>query len=260
MTPPPPEVVYPRVVQSLYKQWRQDTQSGKVLPPCILHVLQDGDYFASHSLQELSHPPVLKELFKDEGSLKRCLENQLDIERKVQCFQLSLFCVFCSSAWTHSLSVLYLTLFRLYIYTFAVIILSCFFIEFRGRSFDCSYNPQSDQGYQRKGTSQKMYRHVHIVYGYNIGGTERTAPVLERAAHCGYKEWHRRVPSHHWTYTRFIESCSINPICKRSLNSDLSGTFRGPKQFPFLALLPAEDWASLLVDQVHLYNLFPMKL
>ncbi len=98
MTPPPPEVVYPRVVQSLYKQWRQDTQSGKVLPPCILRVLRMEIIFASRFLQELSHPPVLKELFKDEGSLKRCLENQLDIERKVQCFQLSLFCVFCSSA------------------------------------------------------------------------------------------------------------------------------------------------------------------
>ncbi len=33
MTPPPAEVVYPRVVQSFYKQWSQDIQSGKVLPP-----------------------------------------------------------------------------------------------------------------------------------------------------------------------------------------------------------------------------------
>ena len=28
--------------------------------------------------------------------------------------------------------------------------------------------------------------------------------------------------------------------------------FRGPNQFPFLALLPAEEWANLIMDEVSL--------
>ena len=30
----------------------------------------------------------------------------------------------------------------------------------------------------------------------------------------------------------------------------MGGTFRGPKQFPFLALLPAEVWVDILINQV----------
>ncbi|XP_064396312.1 DNA-directed RNA polymerase, mitochondrial-like isoform X2 [Halichondria panicea] len=146
MTPPPPEVVYPRVVQSLYKQWRQDTQSGK----------------------ELSHPPVLKELFKDEGSLKRCLENQLDIERK----------------------------------SFEVV-----------RSIAV--------------TTRKATKDINV------------KEVLKELRQSWKEQLTAVIKNDIEEFRAIIE-----------LIPDLSGTFRGPKQFPFLALLPAEDWASLLVDQV----------
>ena len=34
------------------------------------------------------------------------------------------------------------------------------------------------------------------------------------------------------------------------LSTAMGKVFRGPNQFPFLALLPAEEWANLLMDEV----------
>ena len=39
-------------------------------------------------------------------------------------------------------------------------------------------------------------------------------------------------------------------FCSHSI-SVTGNTFQGPKQFPFLALLPAEVWSSILIDEVH---------
>ncbi len=59
---PSPRLEYPSVVKTFYQQWSAD--------------------HTHHKVMEASHPPLLKDLFKD-NSLKYSLEKQLGIEQKV---------------------------------------------------------------------------------------------------------------------------------------------------------------------------------
>ena len=45
----------------------------------------------------------------------------------------------------------------------------------------------------------------------------------------------------------------VSPVVYRFCSHSIpvtGNTFQGPKQFPFLALLPAEVWSSILIDEV----------